>query len=139
MQPIYAKLVGYPEEGFAVKEIHGEACNCPWHCHAEVELILVLQSQGYRIVGDNIRSLKRGDLVLLGSNLPHAYQHKDRLSAVRLPARSVLLQFEEQVWSSLLQLPALVEVRRLLRRAAIRGLEVANPTRKQVAAMLIEM
>ncbi len=138
MKPIYEKLIGCPDEGFLVKEIHGDACNCPWHCHTEVELVLVLQSQGYRIVGDNIRSLQRGDLVLLGPNLPHAYQHKDRLSVRQPPAHCILLQFEKRLWSSLLELPAMAAVRRLLLRAAS-GLHIMDPAREQVAAMLLEM
>jgi AraC-like DNA-binding protein len=138
VKPIYERLIGCPDEGFIVKEIHGDACNCSWHCHAEVELVLVLQSQGYRIVGDSIRSLQRGDLVLLGPNLPHAYQHTDRFSVRQSSPHCVLLQFEERLWSDLLELPAMASVRRLLRRAA-NGLHVMDPARKQVAAMLMEM
>jgi AraC-like DNA-binding protein len=138
MKPIYEKLIGCPDEGFLVKEIRGDACNCPWHCHTEVELILVLQSQGYRIVGDNTHSLQRGDLVLLGPNLPHAYQHTDRLSAGPSQAHCVLLQFEERIWSNLMELPALVPMQRLLARAA-NGLHVTGAARKQVASMLQEM
>jgi AraC-like DNA-binding protein len=138
VKPIYEKLIGCPDEGFIVKEIHGPACNCPWHCHTEVELVLVLQSQGYRIVGDNIQSLQPGDLVLLGPNLPHAYQHAALLSDSQPPARCVLLQFEERFWSGLLELPVMLPVRRLLRRAA-NGLHIMDPARKHVAAMLLEM
>lgn len=138
MKPVYEKLIGCPDEGFIVKEIRGDACNCPWHYHAELELILVCESQGYRIVGDNIQSLQAGDLVLLGANLPHAYQHSDRFSARRPPAHCVLLQFEERLWSGLLELPTMNGVRRLLRRA-VHGLHIMDPTRKQVAAMLAEM
>ena len=138
MKPIYERLIGSLDEGFLVKEIHGKACNCPWHCHMETELVLVLRSQGYRIVGDNIQSLQRGDLVLLGPNLPHAYQHTDRLSARRPPAHCVLLQFEERLWSNPLELPTMAPVRRLLRRAA-NGLQIVDPTRKRIMAMLLEM
>jgi AraC-like DNA-binding protein len=138
VKPLYEKLIGCPDEGFIVKEIRGDACNCPWHCHTELELVLVLQSQGYRIIGDNLRSLQRGDLVLLGPNLPHAYQHTDRLSARQRSPHCMLIQFEERYWSSLLDLPAMAAVRRLLQRAT-NGLEVQDPTRRQVAAMLTEM
>ena len=79
-----------------------------------------------------------GDLVLLGPSLPHAYQHKDRLSARQPPAHCVLLQFEERLWCGVLELPAMASVRRLLARAA-NGLHVTDPTRRQVAAMLLEM
>ncbi len=121
-----------------MKEIHGAACSCPWHCHVEFELILTLQSQGYRIVGDNLRSLQPGDMVLLGPNLPHAFQHTDRLPARSTPVRCVLLQFEGRLWANLFELPAMAAVGRLLRRAS-QGLQIAGATRKQVAAMLFEM
>jgi AraC-like DNA-binding protein len=138
MKPIYQKLIGCPDEGFAVKEIHGDDCNCSWHCHPEAELVLVLQSHGYRIVGDNIQSLQRGDLVLLGPNLPHAYQHKERLSRAQTPAHCVLLQFEEQFWAGMLDLPALTPVRRLLCRASV-GLHIKGATRNHAAIMLQDM
>lgn len=138
MKPIYEKLVSCPDEGFLVKELRGEECNCAWHCHAEVELILVLRSQGYRIVGDTIQSLRCGDLVLLGPNLPHVYQHTDRRTARPAEAHCLLLQFESRVWSGLLDLPAMAAVRRLLERSA-QGLLVADPTGKQVATMLRQM
>jgi AraC-like DNA-binding protein len=138
VKPIYEKLIGYPEEGFIVKDIHGDACNCRWHCHVEIELVLTLQSHGYRIVGDHIHSLPPGDLVLLGPNLPHAYQHTDRLTPGDKPAHCVLLQFEESLWSPLFELPALSGVRKLLTRA-VHGLHFTGPTRKRAAAMLQEM
>lgn len=138
MKPIYEKLISCPDEGLLVKELHGEECNCAWHCHAEVELILVLKSQGYRIVGDDLHSLRSGDLVLVGPNLPHVYQHTDRTAARPSVAHCLLLQFESRVWSGLLDLPALAGVRRLLERSAL-GLSVADPTRKHVAELLRQM
>lgn len=138
MKPIFERLVSCPDEGFMLKEIRGEACNCSWHCHAEVELILVLRSQGYRIVGDSTHSLDHGDLVLLGPNLPHAYQHTDRFSTAPAAAHCILLQFEESVFGQLFSLPAMAPVRRMLRRAA-NGLEFPAATRKHVAAQLTAM
>ena len=70
MKPVYQKLIGCPDEGLVVKEIHGDACNCPWHCHAEIELILTIRSHGYRIVGDNIQSLQPRRLGAFGAEPP---------------------------------------------------------------------
>lgn len=42
-----------------------------WHYHPEIELILVKGGSGKRQIGSNISYFTEGDLVLIGSNLPH--------------------------------------------------------------------
>ncbi len=138
MKPLYQKLIGCPDEGVVVKEIRGTACNCPWHCHPEIELVWVLRGHGYRIVGDNIRTLRPGDLVLLGPNLPHAYQHDANLPARSRVAHCILLQFEERALSSVLGLPAAASVRRLLHKAQ-QGLHVVSPAKARAAVLLTTM
>jgi AraC-like DNA-binding protein len=137
MKPIYERLTRSPDEGFSLKEIWGAECSCPWHFHTEYELILAIKTHGYRIVGDTVTSLDAGDLVLLGPNLPHVYQHEDGPAGMAT-AHCILVQFEERSWNSLLELPAMSAIRGLMDRAKL-GLQFAGRQRARVATLLADM
>ena len=138
MKPIFQRLTSAPDEGFAFKVIRATGFDCPWHFHDEYELILVQKSSGYRLVGDNLKPLSPGDLVLIGPNLPHIWQNDERGPGGATRVHAVLIQFEEKFLADWLRLPALVSVRQLFKRAAL-GLEVTGHTRHHVAEMMTGM
>ncbi len=45
-----------------------------WHYHPALELTLILKGSGTRLIADDINRFSDGDLVLIGSNVPH-YWH----------------------------------------------------------------
>ena len=44
------------------------------HFHSDIELNLVLNTSGKRIVGDSVEMFQAEDLVLIGSNIPHVWK-----------------------------------------------------------------
>lgn len=137
MKLIFQTLTTGSEEGFAFKSIRTRHFECPWHFHPEYELILTLHCPGYRLVGDNITHLRRGDLVLVGARLPHIWQRDSHSGAA--PAHILLAQFEEKfLGDACLKLPAMAPIRQLLRRAAV-GLQFTGRTRDRVDGLMHAM
>lgn len=48
-----------------------------WHHHQELELVVIKKSTGTRFIGDSIEKFEEGEVVLIGSNLPHMWLNDD--------------------------------------------------------------
>ncbi len=78
MKAVLEKTPRAQWESFHCEVVRGTSYNATWHFHPEHQLTLVLESRGYRMVGDNITRLRPGDLVLVGANLPHVWHQEAR-------------------------------------------------------------
>lgn len=99
-----------------------------WHQHPEIELTYIQKGSGIRLVGDHSARYHGGELVLLGSGLPHTWFNE---SGHEGPMQSaVVIQFRPQVFpASLRQLPEFQGLTPLLEQAG-RGL-LFNPATVQ--------
>lgn len=46
-----------------------------WHFHPEYELVLNINSNGTRIIGDSVELFDRHDMVLMAGNIPHCWNY----------------------------------------------------------------
>lgn len=109
-----------------------------WHYHLEFELTLTLNSQGQRYVGDSIESYDDGDLVLLGSNLPHTWMSQRKVDDAQPHVAHVF--WIRPDWIHTL-IDTLVELRpfKAMLQSANRGLVFSADTAQAVRARLERM
>jgi AraC-like DNA-binding protein len=74
MRPWFETVVMPPDRSWLLFDRQLPAFPFNWHYHPEFELTLTLNSTGMRFVGDHVAGYCDGDLVLLGPNLPHAWE-----------------------------------------------------------------
>jgi AraC-like DNA-binding protein/quercetin dioxygenase-like cupin family protein len=105
----------------------------PWHYHPELELSLVVSGSGLRHVGDSIEAFGPGDLVLVGSGIPHCWLSTP--TAARTDA-AIVLQFSPDAFGgAFLGLLETRPIALLLRRAAL-GLHFDGAPRDAAATIL---
>lgn len=111
------------------RRIEGEGIH--WHHHPEMELTLFTEGAGTRFVGDHIGEFGAGDLVLLGSNLPH-YWHVPGNSA------GVSIQWNFTATHPLWEFSEMVAAREMM-TGTERGLRLRGGTAARVGELLLGM
>lgn len=72
----------------------------PWHHHEELELIYVHRGSGTRYVGNHVARFEPGEVVLIGSGVPHVWKNDDEYYEENsgLEAEVWVIHFPEQFW-----------------------------------------
>lgn len=93
MRAICEKIPSGHDRSFSAVETRVPRFTTPWHFHPECELIYIAHGSGTRFVGDSIHPFERGDLVLLGPNLPHTWQNHKAARRAADYACALVVQF----------------------------------------------
>lgn len=136
MRALYENIPLRPGESFCYRDFRLPCFEMPWHFHSECELTWIVRGRGMRYVGDSIERFEDGDLVLLGSNLPH-YWWKDAEDFRR--AHSIVIQFDADVLGGkLFQVPEAAAIRRLVSLCG-RGLKISGKAAGEVEPIMLDM
>ena len=126
-------------EVVACEIVRGADFGCVWHHHPEFEITLVKRGGTERWVGDKLTPLKPGDLILLGSDLPHDFRN-DHAPGWRLQkVEAIVVQFMPHLLgANWLQHPSMRPVRELFQRAQL-GLEVRGAARRRATRQVMQI
>ena len=81
MDPLFFKVPKQDEETVRVEHWDLPSFYEPFHYHEECQLTLILKSSGSVFMGNSLFEYAKGDLFLIGENLPHVL----RSDNIRVP------------------------------------------------------
>jgi AraC-like DNA-binding protein len=129
------------DKSFIVFEEIGQFFPCPWHYHPEYEIVLVTKSHGRRMVGDHIGYFEEGDIVFMGSYLPHVWVNDPVYinGTADYPAEAIVVQFERNfLGEKFMDLPELSELKHLLYLSE-RGMVIKGKARDTIFSIMKNM
>jgi AraC-like DNA-binding protein len=133
-QIMHEQLTMNEQDPIIARHYDYEHFTYPWHFHSEFEIIYVSESHGERFVADSMERFQAGDVILLGSNLPH-YMRSDELYYQGLPGlrvKGVVIQFAHDYMSHAINKYAeLAHIKSLLSNAA-RGYHFPHPRNREI-------
>ncbi len=120
MKPFYTQVTTNYDNSVTIRYDERELFYPHWHYHDEYEIVFIHKSEGIRYVGDSINPYKPGDLVMLGSRLPHIWINKTEESKEESNrAASTVIHFQRKfVHNDFFSLPLLEKLRNLFEQSA---------------------
>ncbi|MEO6730948.1 MAG: AraC family transcriptional regulator [Ferruginibacter sp.] len=141
MKPELRQITSTPHASFLVRKDVGNKMLNNWHYHPEIELLYLKRSAGTWMVGDHIGPFQSGDIVLIGTNLPHCFRHEydHFIKREEIPGEAICVKFEPSVFGSqFFDMPESKEMKELLSKCN-HGLKLVGKTKKMIAALLEKM
>ncbi|GAA4456021.1 AraC family transcriptional regulator [Nibrella saemangeumensis] len=136
--PVLLPVEAGQDHSFHIRWEKASFFNNPWHYHPELELTMVIGSQGLRFVGDSIEVFEPGDLILLGSQVPHFWRNHQPYydNPQHEVAQAIILRFRPDVFGKeFLKLPEMTSIQQLFERAR-HGLSFGKKAIKEVQPLL---
>lgn len=105
-----------------------------WHMHPEYEIVYISDGEGKRHIGNHISYFKKGDLILLGPNLPHfGFTQEQEMDHYEI----VVQMAEDFLGPNFMSRPEIAQIRNLFERAK-NGLSFYGKTKESIGLKLLK-
>ncbi|MFC3334573.1 AraC family transcriptional regulator [Flavobacterium palustre] len=113
----------------------------PLHFHSEYEIIYIQQGTGTRFLGNNIAQFDAGDILLIGSNLPHFMKSDDAYHSgnTNLRVKGTIIQFEKDfMYYAINHYPHFIKIKKLL-QDSVRGIYFSSAQSPKLQDLLAKL
>src|ERR1700761_1397812 len=137
MKPQLLKVTNNIINSFSIRRDTVPYINNHWHYHPEVELIYFKKGTGTKFIGDSIKRFQSGDVVLVGSYLPHYWRFDDAYfsDGAKSSADINVIHFNESFWGDhFLNLPENKSIKTILDNAK-RGIQIKGKAKQSISEL----
>ena len=136
MKVIYEDVLPDPDSCFRTLHINVPVKDLRWeyHYHPEMELVCVISGIGTRQVGYHKSNFTNGDLVLIGSNVPHSGFGLNSVD----PHEEIVLQFPEEIINLPVQIAEMQPLRQMMKLAQL-GLMFSTKIKEKILPKLYHL
>lgn len=141
MKPFLLKIPSSSSRSFSARVDRAPDINNIWHYHSELEIIYVKKGDGTQFVGDDIRPFREGNVIMVGSNLPHYWQFSSRYleDIDENPIEIYAIHFSNYFWGNdFLKLPENIELQRIIEKSK-RGILLNNCEGTRLGSLIEEI
>ncbi|MEM9917227.1 MAG: AraC family transcriptional regulator [Bacteroidota bacterium] len=116
-------------------QLAGPQCPSYWHYHPEYELVYINRGTATRHIGNHVTRFENGDLIMVGSNLPHRGFTEDMVEE----HIEILIQWHPDfLGATFFDIPEMAKIRQLLQRSQL-GISFGGQTRERVGTEMIAL
>ncbi|QBN20140.1 AraC family transcriptional regulator [Flavobacterium nackdongense] len=132
------KITSYHNSSVSVISREDSFFQAPFHSHPELELVYVKESYGKRIIGNSVEQFVPGDMVFLGSDIPHVWLNDEIYyqGISTLKAKAIVVYFNKEIFGpSFYELKEAQKINSFFKQAA-RGVVITGKTNQLIAKKL---
>jgi len=105
MEPLYFKIPRSNKESLRIEYWDLNFFFDPIHFHEECQLTYILEGEGQIFLGETITEFTKGDVLLVGKNIPHVLRNNDNYyQNPQLHARAISVFFSQDTLSEIFNL-----------------------------------
>ena len=126
------------DQSFLFSPLHGRPC---FHAHPELELVFILEGYGKRIIGNKVTHYESGDMVFIGSDVPHLWLSDPvfyELDSTRR-SRVIVMYINSKIFDPMLTSVKEFEGVKEMFQQASKGINIFGETRDVIAEKLIAL
>ncbi len=141
MLPIFQKIDPDISHSFYVGHRKSHSFSNPFMFHPEVEILLVIQGSGTRLIGNSIDRFGPGNLVMIGPNVPHLWisDKDDTKKNSDNTSESIFILFKPDVFGmQFLNLPELRNVLNIIQLSQ-RGLKMTGKAHDELVPLMLNI